>query len=264
LTATSPQTYIVPLMADGRKGKGAVILAAEGLTRRISVDNRTSAIVDDFSFAFHRGQIYTVVGPSGSGKTSLLRLFNRLDERSGGEVIFENQPIESYPVTELRKKIALVFQIPHLFADTVASNLAYCFPDRETPDPDFAARYLRLVGLEAELADRDPEKLSVGQKQRVAFARSLVQNPEILLLDEPTSSLDPGAARTIEDLIVDLNRELHLTIIMVTHNFKQALRLGGTSLVLIEGRLVESGLSSALFEKPTTDLTRRFVNGDLR
>jgi putative ABC transport system ATP-binding protein len=251
-------------MADDRDDKRAVILAAEGLTRKIDVDNRTSAIIDNFTFAFRRGEIYTVVGPSGSGKTSLLRLFNRLDEKTTGQVVFNGQPIESYPVTELRKKIALVFQIPHLFAGSVAGNLAYCRAGETPPDPDFTLRYLQLVGLEPELADRDPEKLSVGQKQRVAFARSLVQNPEILLLDEPTSSLDPGAARTIEDLIIDLNKELHLTIIMVTHNFKQALRLGGTSLVLIEGRLVESGLSGALFEKPATDLTRRFVNGDLR
>jgi putative ABC transport system ATP-binding protein len=121
-----------------------------------------------------------------------------------------------------------------------------------------------MVGLDPSFAGRDTEKLSVGQKQRVAFARALVQQPEILLLDEPTSALDPGAAKVIEELIIKLNKELNLTIIMVTHNFEQALRLAEISLVLVDGKLIESGVSRELFSNPQSDITRRFVNGDLR
>jgi len=245
-------------------GKNGLILDARNLTRVVTEANRKITIIDGFSYRFQSGNIYTVVGPSGAGKSSLLRLLNRLDEKTDGEVIFNGKPVEKYPVTELRRRVALVFQEPYLFPGTVLENLSYCCEDKRPAEEKFASHFLGLVGLEEALADRTPEKLSVGQKQRVALARSLVQEPEILLLDEPTSALDPGAARTIEELILNLNRELRLTIIMVTHNFKQALHFKGVSLVLINGRLVESGPSGDIFERPGNDLTRRFVNGELR
>jgi putative ABC transport system ATP-binding protein len=251
-------------MSDEQTGTADPVLQAKNLARIIRTDGQTNTIIDDFSYDFHAGKIYTIVGPSGAGKSSLLRLFNRLDEKSGGELHFHARPIESFPVTELRRQIALLFQEPYLFAGTVADNLVYCCKDRKKADPEFTAHYLGLVGLDPSLAERTPEKLSVGQRQRVALARILVQEPEILLLDEPTSALDPGAARTIEELITKLNRELHLTSIMVTHNFRQALRLEGDSLVLINGRLIESGLSKDIFERPANEITRRFVNGELR
>jgi len=244
--------------------KYEIILRAENLTRMVPTDKGQRAIIKSFDYGFKRGGIFNVVGPSGSGKTSLLRLFNRLDEKSEGHVYFDQKLIEDYPVTELRKKIALVFQIPHLFPGTVAGNLAYCCGEKQASDKEFTSHHLKLVGLDPDLADNNPEKLSVGQKQRVALARALVQEPEILLLDEPTSALDPGAARTIEELIVKLNKELNLTIIMVTHNFRQALRLKGVSIFIVDGRLVEAGPSDDMFNNPSDDITRRFVNGELR
>jgi len=239
------------------------ILKTADISRTITRPE-TKTIVDSFSYDFKEKQIYTIVGPSGSGKTSLLRLFNRLDEKSGGTLLFHNEPIENYKVTELRRRIALVFQIPHLFEGTVVSNLAYCCGDSFVNQLGFAEKYLSHVGLPANMAERDPNSLSVGQKQRVALARSLVQGPEILLLDEPTSALDPGASRTIEELIVKLNRELGLTIIAVTHNFEQAVRLGGISLFLVDGHLIESGPSQELFSNPGEELTGRFIKGELR
>jgi ABC-type methionine transport system ATPase subunit len=221
-------------------------------------------IIDDFSFAFERGRIYTIVGPSGSGKTSLLRLFNRLDEKSSGDIFYLDRPIEEVPVAELRSNIALTFQIPYLFPGTVASNLKYGLKDKSTINSDFCDRFLTLVGLDPGIAERNPEKLSVGQQQRVALARLLVLKPHILLLDEPTSALDPGAAGIIEELIVQLNQELYLTIIMVTHNFRQALRLDGISLFLADGRMIESGVSETLFANPAREITRKFINGELR
>ncbi len=251
-------------MSDQRAVDNRAILEVRNLTRVIRTDDRSQTIIDDISFSFDPGKIYTIVGPSGAGKSSLLRLFNRLDEKTGGEVHFHRRPIEAYPVTDLRRRIALLFQEPYLFAGTVADNLIYCCRDRKTADPEFTSHHLNLVGLDPALGERSPEKLSVGQKQRVALARILVQEPEILLLDEPTSALDPGAARTIEELIMKLNRDLRLTIIMVTHNFRQALRLEGSSLVVVNGRLVESGISKDIFERPSNEITRRFVNGELR
>lgn len=251
-------------MTSDLSPENSTILTARGLTRTIRVDSVDQQIIDSFTFDFERGRIYTIVGPSGSGKTSLLRLFNRLDEKSAGELIYNGRSITAYHPTELRRKIALVFQVPYLFPGTVTSNLTYCHKENLSSDTNPASTYLPLVGLDVNLADSDPEKLSVGQKQRVALARALVQEPDILLLDEPTSALDPGAVRTIEELIVELNQKLGVTIILVTHNFRQALRLDGTSLLLIEGRLIESDLSRNMFDHPGREITRKFINGELR
>jgi putative ABC transport system ATP-binding protein len=240
------------------------VLSAENLTRSVATPSGDKRIIDSFSFTFDGRGMYTIVGPSGAGKTSLLRLFNRLDEKSSGQILFHGHPLQEYPVTALRRKIALVFQIPYLFAGTVVHNLAYCCPDRKAAEGKFSARYLELVGLEPDMAGRDVETLSVGQKQRVALARALVLEPEILLLDEPTSALDPGAAKTIEDLIVALNRKLGLTIIMVTHNFRQALDLDGISLVMVDGVMIEYGPSRDLMSSPRHDITRKFIAGELR
>jgi putative ABC transport system ATP-binding protein len=251
-------------MENGQAQSQDGILRVEEVVRTVVAERGPRRIIDSFSYSFKQGSIYTLVGPSGSGKTSLLRLLNRLDEKDGGRIFFHGQAIEEYAVTDLRRKISLVFQIPYLFPGTIGSNLAYCCHEKHAGDTEFATHYLSLVGLEPDLADRDPETLSVGQKQRVALARALVQEPEILLLDEPTSSLDPGAARTIEELVVKLNHDLGLTIIMVTHNFRQAQRLKGTSVFLVNGRLIESGPSAELFTKPSHEITKRFVSGELR
>ncbi len=205
--------------------------------------------------------MYTLVGPSGAGKTSLLRLLNRLDEKTAGEIYFNKKIIEDYAPTDLRRRIALVFQIPYMFDGTVASNLAFCCDDGHSADSEFAAKYLTMVGLPVDFAGKDPKKLSVGQQQRVALARALVQEPEILLLDEPTSALDPSSAAVIEDLVRRLNREYNLTIIMVTHNLSQAVAMDGVSLFMVDGRLVESGPTSEIFTNPNQALLRNFVNG---
>lgn len=240
-----------------------VILKAEGIGRLVHFAGGQKAIIEDFSFQFKSGKIYTIVGPSGAGKSSLLRLFNRLDESSGGNLTFHEQPFSKIDVIELRRKIALVFQIPFLFPGAISENLLYGASDNGESESDRINRLLALVGLDSELILQDPERLSVGQKQRIALARSLAMNPEILLLDEPTSALDPRAAGVIEQLILKLNSDLKLTIIIVTHNFQQAVRLGDYSLFLADGRLVESGVSSELFENPTHELTQRYVKGEL-
>ncbi len=252
------------MMEEIDSQRNTVILEAVDVARSIISNGMTREIVRPFSYRFNKGRIYGLVGPSGAGKSSLLRLFNRLDEKSTGQLFYHGRSFNEYKVTQLRQRIALVFQVPHLFSGTVAGNLFYCCPDLKRFENKTIDKFLHLVGLDSSFADRDPEKLSLGQKQRVALARTLVLQPEILLLDEPTSALDPGAARVIEELILKLNRELRLTIIMVTHNFEQALRLAEISLVLVDGEMIESGPSKSLFENPRSAVTRRFVNGELR
>lgn len=238
----------------------SIILKTRDLTREIAKNGSVIRTVDSVTFEFNKGLVYNIVGPSGAGKSSFLRLLNRLDEPTGGEVTYYDKLIQSYEPTELRKKISMLFQTPYLFPGKVRDNLNYCCSKSDIADIDF---HLKRVGLKAEYADRDADDLSVGEKQRVALARSLFQEPDILLLDEPTSALDPTSSRKIEELILALSRELCLTIIVVTHSPEQALRLGGKALLLVKGSLIETGDSAEMLTEPSTELGQRYISKEL-
>lgn len=238
----------------------SIILKTRDLTREIAKNGSVIRTVDSVTFEFNKGLVYNIVGPSGAGKSSFLRLLNRLDEPTGGEVTYYDKPIQSYEPTELRKKISMLFQTPFLFPGKVRDNLNYCCSKSDTTDIDF---HLKRVGLKAEYAEKDADDLSVGEKQRVALARSLFQEPDILLLDEPTSALDPTSSRKIEELILALSRELCLTIIVVTHSPEQGLRLGGKALLLVKGRLIETGDSAEMLTKPSTELGQKYLSKEL-
>ncbi len=237
-----------------------VILKANNLTRQIISNGKTLRTVENINFSFNKGRVYNLVGPSGAGKTSFLRLLNRLDEPTEGEILFYDQSLISYKPTELRKKIAMLFQIPYMFEGTVRRNIEYCCPIGESDDIN---NILNRVGLTADYTEKDTENLSVGEKQRIALARALVQKPEVLLLDEPTSSLDPSASKKIEELILALSRELCLTIIIVTHHPDQALRLGGETLLLVKGRLIESGNTDRVLISPQSEDGQKYISNEL-
>lgn len=237
-----------------------IIIETRNLTREIPKNAGCIRTVDAVSFRFNKGLVYNVVGPSGAGKSSFLRLLNRLDEPTSGDVLFYGEPLPSYKPTELRRKVSMLFQIPYLFAGTVRDNLNYCHSENHDLDTDFC---LKRMGLDPEFSDKDADDLSVGEKQRVAMARSLVQNPEVLLLDEPTSALDPTSSRKIEELILSLAKELCLTVIIVTHNPEQALRLGGRTLLLVAGKLVESGDTKEILTNPETEMGQKYINKEL-
>ena len=216
--------------------------------------------MNDISYRFEKGKIYNIVGPSGGGKTSFLRLLNRLNDPTGGEVRYWSKPLDSYQPTGLREKIAMLFQTPYLFPGTVEDNIKYCCPTDTDIDIGFC---LTQVGLTSILADREVENLSIGEKQRVAIARSLVLHPEIMLFDEPTAALDPTSVRIIEELIIRLTEELKLTAIVVTHNPNQAKRLGGETLLLVGGRLIESGDTEQVLNSPESELGKKYINKEL-
>jgi len=236
------------------------IIQLENLSRELDKNGNRVIIIDTVSFSFERGKVYNIVGPSGSGKSSLLRLMNRLDESSSGNILFNNKDIKSYPPTEIRKKVNLLFQTPHLFSGSVSDNIEYCCDLSESDNID---SILEKVGLDKSFSGRNADDLSVGQKQRVALARSLVLNPEVLLLDEPTSALDPATSKKIEELILNLSQEFGLTIIIVTHNPDQALRLGGETLLIVDGKLVESGRTDEVLRNPKTGLGLKYINKEL-
>lgn len=226
------------------------ILEVKKLCRSISENNQSKLIVNNISYRFHKEKIYTVIGPSGAGKSSLLRLLNRLDEPTSGEVLFNSENYTTVHPVELRKKIGYLFQTPYLFDGTVKENLTYAcnnFSDEELYS------LISKVHIKKEMLSRSVDNLSIGEKQRVAIARLLAVQPEIILLDEPTSALDPGHTKAIENLIKEIVSSEKITAIVVTHLPQQALYLGEETLLLVNGKLVEHGNTQNVINNPQTE-----------
>ena len=238
-----------------------IILEARNVTRQIQSNGETKNIVDNFSYTFNKGNIYNIIGPSGAGKTSFLRLLNRLDDPSEGEIFYLDKPLKSYQPTALRKNLSMIFQEPYLFPGTVSSNLEYC---KSKCTEDEIKFHLEQVGLDFQFAKKDVLELSIGEKQRVVIARALILKPEILLLDEPTASLDPTSSQTIEQLILSLIDQYCLTAIMITHSPEQAKRMTGFTLLMVLGRLVEAGKTSELLTNPKTEQGQKYIRRELK
>ncbi len=238
----------------------AVALELRGLSRSVSTGKGTRAIVDDFTYSFQRGKIHCILGPSGAGKTSLLRLVNRLDEPGGGKVLFDGVDVETIPPCELRRRVGCLFQTPYLFEGTARDNIRYA--DAGLTDEELVS-LANLAQITGELIDADGDNLSVGEKQRVALARLLATEPSVALLDEPTSALDPGHSEAIESLIRRMADEKGLTVIMVSHNPEQAIRMGGEALLMVDGKLVESGPCEEVVSRPRTALGRKYRDREL-
>jgi putative ABC transport system ATP-binding protein len=207
-------------------------------------------------------EVVALVGPSGAGKTSLLRLLNRLDDPTRGTVEFHGAPITRVPVRELRRRVAFVFQIPVMFPGTVGTNLdtARALCGDRAPRTG-ATEALGFAGLDESFLNRDADRLSGGEKQRVSIARALMTAPEVLLLDEPTSALDPEVAEQLMITVRRLADEASVSIVMVTHRLAEA-RSASTHTVLLEdGRVVEAGPTDMLFTAPAAERTRRYLLG---
>jgi UDP-glucose/iron transport system ATP-binding protein len=216
-------------------------------------------ILRGVTFAVQAGEVFSVVGPSGAGKSTLLRTINRLVESTAGNIFLDGAPIEEINPLELRRRIGMVFQLPALFGDTVEDSVLYGV--RLAGKCADVERLLGLAGLAPSLASRNPQSLSVGQQQRVSIARAL--EPEVLLMDEPTSALDQAARQRIEDLIGQLNKELGLTIVVVSHALDQVERIAHRVVLLIDGRSEGEWSKEEFFGKGVGEKARRFVEGEL-
>lgn len=211
-----------------------VILEARQLGR--CVDGKW--VLRDISFALEEGECLAVMGPSGAGKSSLLRLLNKLDEPTEGTIILAGKDSHTIPPQELRRRVGMVMQAPHLFPGDIADNIRFGprLQGRELTDEE-VAKQLEAVGLSG-MAGRSVEQLSGGEAARVSLARTLANTPEVLLLDEPTASLDEARSVEIEALIVALLQEHQMAAIWVTHSQKQAIRVSERMLHLEQGRLI--------------------------
>lgn len=235
----------MPTMAEDQR---AIVMQSVGRQVKGRGGDRIQLLAD-VNFSLNVGQRLHLVGPSGAGKSTLVRLINRLDEPTVGAVHVMGQRITDWPVRELRKQVGMVFQEPSLVGLDVGGNLRLPFELTGQVPEDIESRMqgaLELAGLEMDLLDRRADQLSVGQKQRVTLARALIAEPRILVLDEPTSSLDPQTACGLLDRVAEAAERRDLTLIMVTHRLSEAKRLGGHLGVLMAGQLRALGQVSTV------------------
>jgi putative ABC transport system ATP-binding protein len=207
------------------------------------------------SFDIAPGVATLLVGPSGAGKSTLLRLLNRLEEPSEGTVSLHGQPLPSYDVLALRRRVGMLQQAPVLLESTILADLRLGRPALTSEE---AAGLLERVGLDFPV-DRPTEGLSGGEAQRVCLARALAVGPEVMLLDEPTSALDSFAAATVESAVRGLLAD-GLSVVMVSHDLRQARRLADDVVVLIGGRVAATGPADEVLDGGSEDV-RRFLAG---
>ena len=215
-------------------------------------------ILDRLSITFSAGPPTLLIGPNGSGKTTLLRAAMGLIPLAGGRITWGNRDASS------PDKRAIVFQRPAMLRRSAAGNVRYALAAANVPRALRDARIaelLTLVGLE-RFADRPARRLSGGEQQRLALARALARNPDLLFLDEPTASLDPAATKAIEDIVLSIAAR-GVKVVMSTHDLGQARRLGGNVALLHRGRLIEHAPATEFFNAPRTEEARTFIAGEL-
>lgn len=241
---------------------------------QLNVSFGTHHVLKDISLAFQKHKINCIIGPSGGGKSTLLRSLNRMNDStekmsSTGSVHFNKKNIlESVQdLTLLRKEIGMVFQSPCIFPKSIAENVLFGIQQHKKLTSSqkklMVEENLKAVGLWSEVYERldtPGSSLSIGQQQRLCIARALAVQPTILLMDEPTSSLDPIATRSIENLMERLKEKY--TVILVTHNIAQAKRISDEVFFICDGQLIESGAKDAIFNHPIKAQTRSYLQDE--
>jgi phosphate transport system ATP-binding protein len=257
-----------------------------GFARRADVEARERMALEDLTVAYgekvavkevtlpiRQGEVLALIGPSGCGKTTLLRTLNRLTEltptaRRSGRIVLDGTDVDALEVTDLRKRVSMVFQQPNPFPMSVFDNVAYAIREQGRKRPGMAEvrpkveEALRRAGLWDEVChdlSHPALRLSGGQQQRLCIARALAAEPEVLLMDEPCSALDPASTARIEELISELR--VDLAIVIVTHNLQQAYRVADHVAFMYLGDLVEYGPAEQVFTTPTAERTRAYVSG---
>ena len=221
-------------------------------------------VLVDFSLHIEEGEFLTVIGRSGCGKTTMLRMINGLQIPDSGKVLVEGQDVAKADLIALRRRIGYGIQskgrFPHM---TVEENITYVPVISGKKDKQenrkLALRLLQTVGLAQEMADRYPAELSGGQQQRVGIARALAADAKILLMDEPFGALDEITKRAMQDEMLSLQKKLHMTIVFITHDIREAMKLGDRVLVMEKGRIAQIGMPQEIREYPADDFVRELT-----
>jgi len=241
--------------------------------KSLNVWFKDNHVLKDVSLEIKENAVTAIMGPSGCGKTTIIRAINRMNDiilgsRTTGEIIIDGKNIydKGTDVYELRRNVGMVFQKPNPFPKTIYENVAFGPKihkmGRQEQLRDTVERSLKEAALWDEVKDRlnhSALSLSGGQQQRLCIARALAVNPEVILMDEPCSALDPSATAKIEALMRLLGEKY--TVIVVTHNLQQAARVSDFTAFMYVGKLVEYGNTTSVFENPTSELTEKYITG---
>lgn len=244
---------------------GFIVISIEGLSKNFTSNKKRITAVDDLTLNIQEGEIFGVIGYSGAGKSTFVRLLNRLEEPSTGQIIIDQQEITALNAKQLRlarQEIGMIFQhFNLLWSRTVMDNISFPLEIAGVPKAEREERVLELIDLVglSERKNAYPSQLSGGQKQRVGIARALANNPKVLLCDEATSALDPETTNAILDLLVDINKKLGLTIILITHEMHVIRKICNRVAVMESGKVVEQGDVLDVFLHPKQHVTKRFV-----
>ncbi|MGG5341006.1 methionine ABC transporter ATP-binding protein [Enterococcus sp. AZ192] len=245
------------------------LIELQHVKKQFSGKNGQVTAVNDVSLSVEQGDIYGIVGYSGAGKSTLVRLLNGLELPTEGEVNIQGHNVAQMANRELRqfrKKIGMIFQhFNLLWSRTILENIMLPLELAGVPKSsrkERAQELLTLVGLEGR-GDAYPSQLSGGQKQRVGIARALANNPEILLCDEATSALDPQTTDEVLDLLLEINKTLNLTIVLITHEMHVIRKICNKVAVMELGQIVEEGDVLEVFKNPQQAVTKRFVQQEL-
>lgn len=234
--------------------------------RNISKQYEHNLVLKNINLKIASGELVCLVGPSGSGKTTLIKMLNRLLDASSGEILLDGKNILEQAIVPLRLNMGYVLQqialFPHM---TIFENITLMLELKKIPKNQWvplAKEWLTKVDLDPEqFLSRYPHELSGGQQQRIGIVRALISSPKILLMDEPFSALDPLNRRQLQDLIKQLQQELGLTIIFVTHDMSEAKRIADKIALLHEGKLVQYDTVESLIQHPKNEWVAQFLQG---
>ena len=238
----------------------------KNITKVYKTKNGDLKAVDDVNLSIHKGEIFGIIGYSGAGKSTMIRLLNGLEKPTTGSVVVNGQDIAKASgnvLREARQKISMIFQhFNLLWSRTVEENIAFPLEIAGVPKDKRAQRVeelIELVGLKGR-GKAYPSQLSGGQKQRVGIARALANNPEVLLCDEATSALDPETTDSILELLLDINKQIGLTIVLITHEMHVIRKICNRVAVMEAGKVVEQGDVLTVFQNPQAPITKNFVS----
>ncbi|AVQ20967.1 glycine/betaine ABC transporter ATP-binding protein [Fusobacterium necrophorum subsp. funduliforme] len=229
----------------------------------VSKEYEGKKVVSDLNFEIQQGEFFILVGPSGSGKTTLLKMINRLLEQTEGNIYLEGKNSKDYNTRQLRLNIGYVLQQIALFPNlTVLENIEL-IPEMKNWEKrkrrEKAKELMKRVGLNPEkYANRYPRDLSGGEQQRVGILRAIIFNPKILLMDEPFSALDPISRNQLQDLIKKIHKEFGMTIVFVTHDMKEAMKLGDRICIMKNGKQIQLATPENIRENPANQFVEEF------
>ena len=232
--------------------------------RNIKKSYDDKVILEQFNFSVARGEFVTIVGSSGCGKTTMLKMVNGLIVPSEGDVLIDGENIKNKDIIELRRNIGYAIQgsvlFPHM---TVEQNISYV-PNllnkrNRAKTKQAVEKWMKIVGLDEELKERYPAELSGGQQQRVGIARALAASPEILLMDEPFGAVDEITRGQLQTELKQIHEKTGITVLFVTHDISEALKLGTKVLVMDKGKIQQYDKPETILKKPATDFVKQLV-----